>query len=710
MHVTSPKLRPILVGGALVLLLAGLAAAGETLVRAAPAIKHVGNAALTAPGTALVAAMAPLNAEAAAAQYQYRRGRRRMPARYPDPNAQIDGSFIFARVEYTSVRGEPLGTGWTTDYPEGDRNFMRRFEEFTTSPVAWDDGYPDHVVVTLYDEELFKYPFIFMSDVGTLGLDSLEVERLREYLLRGGFLWVDDFWGWRAWDQWQAEISSVLPPDEYPILDVAIDHPIRQMLYPVDDIPQIPSNSVVPPVGRLHDVGARQRVGNPAPARHQRRERPHHGADVAQYRHRRRLGARERGLRLLQQVLVSGVCCGDQRHLVRPVPLTTPGRTYFLRTARSVLPRPLPSAKLLLAALACAVALGCPSLEIESTAAGAEVPAEAGFALFDERPTNVPVREYPHAPVGRRAGRLVLVPDLVIGERPGEPQYAFGELPPTVALHDDGRIFVYDPSNTRVKVFDAAGEFLYGFGGRGQGPGEFNRDRRSPIGFLGDRLFLFFAYRQLGFWTPEGQFIEPAASRVDEDRMVALDDGTFVGTDFMNDDRFSSPSRSLTLARFALENNGLRETQRYALLPVWMQPNFAARRDGTVYVTGINGWLTEVAAFAPDAQVRWITRFLWRQDTTIMASDLLLDGNGKIYVIPRLNRIELPTTPVDRAVDILAPTGELLASTVVRDFRAEIAWQQARDGFVYGVAENPETFEWEVVRYRLSLPGEDEER
>jgi hypothetical protein len=183
-----------------------------------------------------------LGAEGAAnAAAQYGRYSRRAP-RYPDPNAPIDGSFVFARVQYREVVREPLGQGWATDYPNGDRNFMSRLEEFTYAPVGKSPGgYPNHVVVTLYDEELFDYPFIFMSDVGTIGLDALEVERLREYLLRGGFLWVDDFWGFRAWDRWEREIGRVLSPVDYPIFDIEAEHPIRQMLYPVEEIPQIPS-------------------------------------------------------------------------------------------------------------------------------------------------------------------------------------------------------------------------------------------------------------------------------------------------------------------------------------------------------------------------------------------------------------------------------------------------------------------------------------
>ena len=64
------------------------------------------------------------------------------------------------------------------------------------------------------------------SDVGTIGLSLEEVIHLREYLLKGGFLWVDDFWGGAAWAQWSSEIGRVLPPSEYPIVDLPMDHPV----------------------------------------------------------------------------------------------------------------------------------------------------------------------------------------------------------------------------------------------------------------------------------------------------------------------------------------------------------------------------------------------------------------------------------------------------------------------------------------------------
>jgi hypothetical protein len=94
-------------------------------------------------------------------------------------------------------------------------------------------------VVRLTDPELFDCPFLMASDVGTLGFTEDEVPRLREYLLKGGFLWVDDFWGSRAWFQWVQEIGRVLPSSEYPIADVPRDHPILRTLFELSEVPQV---------------------------------------------------------------------------------------------------------------------------------------------------------------------------------------------------------------------------------------------------------------------------------------------------------------------------------------------------------------------------------------------------------------------------------------------------------------------------------------
>jgi hypothetical protein len=161
------------------------------------------------------------------------------PLRIPSANFQ-DGSFTVCKLMFTSVRSEAMGMGWATDYPFAGINLMTRLSELTTAPVSRDvKGDPNHWVVRLSDEALFSCPFVMAADVGTIGLSPTEVERLRTYLLQGGFLWVDDFWGSRAWDHWVSQIGRVLPPSEFEIFDVPLDHPLLRMLYRVEKVPQI---------------------------------------------------------------------------------------------------------------------------------------------------------------------------------------------------------------------------------------------------------------------------------------------------------------------------------------------------------------------------------------------------------------------------------------------------------------------------------------
>lgn len=151
-------------------------------------------------------------------------------------------TFTFCTVAYRSFTSERLGFGWNTDYPDAGANFMERLAELTTIKITRTDyGEPSQVVVRLTDPQLFDYPHIFMSDVGTANFDEKECEHLREYLLRGGFLHVDDFWGEYAWDKWEYEMSKVLPPDRYPIKDIPLDHPIFNIVFDVREVPQVPS-------------------------------------------------------------------------------------------------------------------------------------------------------------------------------------------------------------------------------------------------------------------------------------------------------------------------------------------------------------------------------------------------------------------------------------------------------------------------------------
>ncbi len=157
------------------------------------------------------------------------------------PASMPDSSFVVCRLAYRSVRMEPSGIGWLTDYPYAEINLTTRLSELTKTPVSRDaeSHQPNHFVVRLTDDTLFNCPFLVASDVGSLGFAEPEIERLRLYLLKGGFLWVDDFWGPAAWNQWSTQIARVLSPAEYPIEDVPIEDPMLRAMFVMNHVPQI---------------------------------------------------------------------------------------------------------------------------------------------------------------------------------------------------------------------------------------------------------------------------------------------------------------------------------------------------------------------------------------------------------------------------------------------------------------------------------------
>jgi hypothetical protein len=181
-------------------------------------------------------------AAGASAQYRGFGRMRRVPPRLPAGDASFDGGFNFCRVMYSSNRREAGGQGWSTDYPDADINFSIRFAELTKAHVSKQpSGVPSHWVVRLTDPWLSRCPVVLGSDVGTMELSEAEVAGLRDYLLKGGFLWVDDFWGSFAWDLFEGQMARVLPPGTYTFRDIGPDHPIFHAMFPVAALPQIPS-------------------------------------------------------------------------------------------------------------------------------------------------------------------------------------------------------------------------------------------------------------------------------------------------------------------------------------------------------------------------------------------------------------------------------------------------------------------------------------
>jgi hypothetical protein len=155
--------------------------------------------------------------------------------------ADQDGGFHFCRLMYTAVRAQQRGMGWGTDYPFADINFSTRLSEMTKTTVSKSGGNPTHIVVQPTDEALSMCPFVMASDPGSLGFTPEDAEGLRNYLLKGGFLWVDDFWGPYAWDDFTRELAKVLSPAQYPVRDLAPDHAIFRTLFQVAEVPQVPA-------------------------------------------------------------------------------------------------------------------------------------------------------------------------------------------------------------------------------------------------------------------------------------------------------------------------------------------------------------------------------------------------------------------------------------------------------------------------------------
>jgi hypothetical protein len=142
-------------------------------------------------------------------------------------------SFYFSRVAYGGG-GIGRGSRWAVDYPQADHWFVSVLGRLTGIDV-----YPSDNVVRLDDPELRRYPFLYAVEVGSMGLSPAEVDGLRGYLLAGGFLMVDDFWGTYEWNVFEREMARVLP--EYEIVDVPLEHPIFSTFYRIDEIIQVPA-------------------------------------------------------------------------------------------------------------------------------------------------------------------------------------------------------------------------------------------------------------------------------------------------------------------------------------------------------------------------------------------------------------------------------------------------------------------------------------
>jgi hypothetical protein len=170
----------------------------------------------------------------------------------PESEFPANAEFHFLRVEYSDDRGGGFGGGfrsvsrrgrasgwWAQDWPDADEHFTKGVQRLT----RMDAGNPQHV--SLKDEKLFDYPWIYATQVGYWQLSDEETSRLREYLLRGGFIMTDDFWdqnGNQEWEVFTEAMNRVLPGQ--PITDIGLDDSVMHVLYDIraEDLMFIPGS------------------------------------------------------------------------------------------------------------------------------------------------------------------------------------------------------------------------------------------------------------------------------------------------------------------------------------------------------------------------------------------------------------------------------------------------------------------------------------
>jgi hypothetical protein len=185
-------------------------------------------------GAALLLASGALWAQREFRQYQPMEGADSNSA-LPD-DYQVPGEFVTGRLMYNSGGSGGYQRGrdsWTVDYPRGDRLFVKLLRRLTTTnvrsveqPVDLNDG-----------DDVFNWPFLIVGLPGSWNLSDEDAAKLREYLLRGGFLVADSFFGTAEWEGFETGLRKVFP--DRAVIELPNDHPIFHVLYDLDKRKQL---------------------------------------------------------------------------------------------------------------------------------------------------------------------------------------------------------------------------------------------------------------------------------------------------------------------------------------------------------------------------------------------------------------------------------------------------------------------------------------
>jgi hypothetical protein len=142
-----------------------------------------------------------------------------------EPNVPYDGKFTFARISYTVYRR----SGWEFDYPAMERHLMTMLDEIT-------ELHPHRTGSNIHafdDPELLKYPVAYLSEPGYWLPSESEVEGLRTYLAKGGFLIVVDF-RQNEWYNFETQMRRVLPDAD--IAHLPLSHPVFDSFFKIESL------------------------------------------------------------------------------------------------------------------------------------------------------------------------------------------------------------------------------------------------------------------------------------------------------------------------------------------------------------------------------------------------------------------------------------------------------------------------------------------
>lgn len=141
----------------------------------------------------------------------------------------------------------PQGVGWSMDSPGADCKYMGGIQRLTNLRV-----FPNPNMIRITDPALFNFPYAYIVEPGGMDLTDEEVKILREYLLRGGFIHADDFWGLEEKANFEYEMRRIFPEHEMEVLPLS--HEVFHTFFDINEIIQIPGERAGCYGGRTYEV------------------------------------------------------------------------------------------------------------------------------------------------------------------------------------------------------------------------------------------------------------------------------------------------------------------------------------------------------------------------------------------------------------------------------------------------------------------------